>query len=521
MEHQVSSFIKYSDPAGGSTVADATLIKQGERIKYTLQLNSEAAQQDITISDVIPEGLSLIEGTIKYILSDGTVVSVLDAAYDAATNKIVWPTINVQAGITKFEFEVVVDRLDVGNEVYAKLYANKAILEYSDETKEPVETNEVFHKSNAGIVTLDKTAATILVDKNGNEIIDVEGRGEENAPIKIEPGQVIQYKLTVDRTADEENISGDIVVTDAIPMGATFVEGSITGTIITNNPNTQAVIKSMELKNVVDVDGTVKPGIEWVISGLSDGEKVELTFRVTTSTETDDPNTSNYESAKLYTNTASIEDKEIEDKKESETTYHQTQAPVLEALKTSNPQAGTAVKAGDSITYSIQVKNIGEGIANNVIIRDAIPEYTSYIPNTATSNKENTRITSVRINGKETLVWVIEELQPNESVIVSFQVTVNEMKETGIREIKNTAQIKIPAKDENIEEVITEEGYTDTNEVTHTQETPTPATKTPAPSTSSTPKTGDGTNIELLVALLVVSVMLTIYTAKRKKHKKN
>ena len=523
VEHQVSSFIKYSDPAGGSTAENAPIIKIGEAISYTLQLNSEATQQGVIVSDTLPIGLSLATGSITYTMADGTVVQVPDSAFNSATNTITWPTIDVQAGITKFEFSAVIDNLP--QDVYARLFTNKAVLEYTDGTKEPTESNEVTHKTNFGESSLHKTAATILVDKNGNETVDVAGAGTATSPIVTAKGQIVEYKLTIDRTADEENRSGDIRVTDIIPDGTIFIPNSIKGEILNPISNSEATIKSMEYTTVTDTDGKEKPAVVYVVSGLANGEKAELTFRVTAPTETDNPSTPEYESGRVYTNTAKLVDEEFDNTTDSETTYHQIQAPVLEALKTSNLQVGAKVEQGDVITYSIQLKNIGQGTAENVIIKDIIPEFTTYVTGSARSSKTNTTNTFGLVDNQETLIWIVETLESGETVTVSFQVTVDNMQQDGTREIKNTAQIKIPLPGENPEEVARDkDGYTDTNEVKHTQEknTPaTPATPNPPTTTSRPPSTGDGNNVELLIALLGMSTIITIYAMKRKKAKTN
>lgn len=145
--------------------------------------------------------------------------------------------------------------------------------------------------------------------------------------------------------------------------------------------------------------------------------------------------------------------------------------PLLETEKPSDIPSGTEVKEGDIITYSIVVTNKGEGTAENVIIKDAIPEYTVYVDDSASSTLENTNITSTMENGKITFIWIVEALQPGQSVTVSFKVKVGAMTEVGTREIKNVAQIKLPEKGKDPTTAANESaGFTDTNEIVHTQE---------------------------------------------------
>jgi|GEM_PF-6778457 len=335
-----------------------------------------------------------------------------------------------------------------------------------------------------------------------------------------------------------------------IPEGTTFIAGSIRGNITTSIENSNAVIKSMEYKEILE-NGVLKPGIEWVVSGMADSEVIELTFRVNAPNETDNATTTDYESSKIFTNTAYVTDKDKEVvfekdtethqqgenvytpeeiKKESDTTYHVIKVPVLEVLKSSSITQSTKVKTGDTITYTISIKNIGDGAANNVIIRDNIPEYTNYIVDTADSTAIDFRVTKTNINGRETLIWIIDEIASGESITVSFSVKVQDMQAAGEREIKNTAQVKIPNKDENPEEAARkDDGFTDTNEVKNSQEkqlgtpnptSPNPATPNPATPTSP-PKTGDDTvNVEILIALLGLSAIITLYVTKRKKTNK-
>jgi len=294
----------------------------------------------------------------------------------------------------------------------------------------------------------------------------------------------------------------------------------------------KATVVSMEYTKIADENGVEQLGVVYVINGMSDGEIAELTFRVYAPTELEQN-----ESIRVYTNKANLEDESNKNlifeedtvdnkqgenvvpediyKKESETTYHQVQIPVLEVLKSSNPESGIMVKTGDTIIYHIQVKNIGSEVAENVIIRDAIPQFTSYVRNSAASDKKDTEITLTTLNGKETLIWIVEALEPNETVIVSFEVTVDKMETTGERIIKNTAQVKIPSTGEvPSESAKKDDGYLDTNEVEHTQRQEEPPVKTPV---ISPPKTGDRTNIELLLTLLAISSIIPICIIKKKR----
>lgn len=198
--------------------------------------------------------------------------------------------------------------------------------------------------------------------------------------------------------------------------------------------------------------------------------------------------------------------------------------------KYSDPVSGSEVKKGDIITYYMKLSNTGEAEAD-AIIRDSIPDYTTYVSGSATSDSKKVTQTSAAINNKETLIWTVEALKPGESVIVSFQVKVSEMKSAGSRQIKNVAQIKqLKEGEDPLEAAKQEEGFTDTNEVVHKQEVKS-QTKAGTKITGSTRlgslktrsvKTGDDTNVNWMFLLLAISMCFIIYIGcKYKTGKKN
>jgi len=58
----------------------------------------------------------------------------------------------------------------------------------------------------------------------------------------------------------------------------------------------------------------------------------------------------------------------------------------LELVKSVTPPHGSTVSQGDTIHYAIEVKVVGEGVVQNVVIEDAIPQNTEYIPNSLKLN---------------------------------------------------------------------------------------------------------------------------------------
>jgi uncharacterized repeat protein (TIGR01451 family) len=61
-------------------------------------------------------------------------------------------------------------------------------------------------------------------------------------------------------------------------------------------------------------------------------------------------------------------------------------APQLTVTKSSDPAAGSTVRVGDSVTYTLSLANAGAADATNVSVTDAAPTGTSYVPGSASCN---------------------------------------------------------------------------------------------------------------------------------------
>lgn len=154
---------KEANPAGGATEDGATAVNKGDTVTYTLNYNAgEPGNIDITASDIIPDGMTLVPGSIKYKANgSSTTTSVANSAYNNTTRKISWPKITVDGdGISTFTFQVTVDKL---SGVKEKVYANKGAFLIGTETKE---TNTVYHKQTVTDVDFEFIK---IKDNNTNE----------------------------------------------------------------------------------------------------------------------------------------------------------------------------------------------------------------------------------------------------------------------------------------------------------------------------------------------------------------
>ncbi|MCL2353560.1 MAG: InlB B-repeat-containing protein, partial [Defluviitaleaceae bacterium] len=94
--------------------------------------------------------------------------------------------------------------------------------------------------------------------------------------------------------------------------------------------------------------------------------------------------------------------------------------PNLNFNKSANPAHGSYVVAGQVVTYTIRVSNIGDANAYGVVMRDDIPTGMTFVVGSA-------NITPAVSNNA--LTWNIPTIAPGQTVEVYFQVTVDPLPE--------------------------------------------------------------------------------------------
>lgn len=140
----------------------------------------------------------------------------------------------------------------------------------------------------------------------------------------------------------------------------------------------------------------------------------------------------------------------------------------LEVYKSADPATGSVVKNGDTINYSINVKNTSNDDMKNVLVKDMIPEYTEY----ASSEEQDGVIAGTRtLNDKLYATFVIESLPAGEEKTVSFAVTVTDAPQEAM--ILNVAQVRVTkfALDDQTDNTWTHEAFRNTNETVHYTDT--------------------------------------------------
>ena len=195
-------------------------IQKGSKITYEITVantNTEVVAKNVNISDIIPEGTTLVENSISH---NGIEVE----------DKISWviPEITSENPITvSFTVEVVNEKGEI---------KNTAVV---DGKNTPETINPVIETS--------KTVSS-----------------ENSVLTELKEGSEIEYSIKVTNTSKEEQVIAKTTVKDIVPEGTTLVEGSITGT---------------ENYTVEEVNG--QKVITWNDITLNPEESKELKFKVT------------------------------------------------------------------------------------------------------------------------------------------------------------------------------------------------------------------------------------------------
>ena len=242
-----------------------------------------------------------------------------------------------------------------------------------------------------------KTVALVDTDNN----VGVAQTGSEDEPIVTNIHQTLEYTLSFKNSAsDAYGSSGEVVVTDPLPNGTTYIKKS---TSIHFSDGSTAKLKSFKR------DAT--NSLIWTFDKLAPNEVVTIKFRIYAPVTSDDPTTAEYETSKVFENKATLLDLEkeyklydedvtetlpdgttIEHKKgdrvypngealiESNSTYNIVKEPRLVGVKAiEGKKSGDKVSAGEELTYTITLTNNGEIGATNVVLKDPIPGHSKFV----------------------------------------------------------------------------------------------------------------------------------------------
>ena len=190
---------------------------------------------------------------------------------------------------------------------------------------------------------------------------------------------------------------------------------------------------------------------------------------------------------------------------DSGTVYHTAAMPIISLQK-----LGSLLE-DNRITYEIMLENIGKVPAYNIMVKDQIPEYTKFIEMIESQSAFNIKISSSYVKDIDTIFWTIDKLEPQEKIMLAFQVQVRNDYEAE-REIKNIAYLKVMGKNsDDLELRLEEQGYIESNAIIYVMQE----------LKEINPPTGDMIRLEIYCVLLFMSLgILGCYVVIKKKRGK-
>lgn len=405
--------VKDSDPANGSTV------NVGDDIKYSIKVKntSEKDISNIHILDAVPTGTTYKDG--------GDVKDINGVSYVAFTID------TLKAGEEKtVSFTVTV------NESADKQVANKALVKVTDKDDDTdlssyQETNEVTHPLPSWVE--DDNEVTVIAPS-----LTIQKASDKDV---YQVGEVGHYTVTVGQ--DTENaVAKNVVIKDALQVKGAEIQTATIKIVDTNGKDITNKVDNI----TKDTSGyTIETGRD-----LAFGETFTVTYDVL------------FKDGSLAGQAVKNIAKAKADNASAKTDNDVTPVTVedgLTALKSAEPASGTQVKAGDEITYNIEVTNTSNEEKKNVLVLDAVPDKTTYV--------EGSGGKLVKISGKSYVSFTVPSVAAGASESVSFKVKVADTV-TDDDVITNVALVK-KADKENPKDPSswTPDSFVPTNEVKH------------------------------------------------------
>ena len=423
----------------------------GDEVTYTVNVTNagKVNANNVVVRDVLGEGLELIS-------ADGGV-------YDPITRTITW-TVNLNSGETK-SFKVVAKVIGYGNVTNSLVVGNKTSTvdvdvpeiipskdadnmypNFGDSIDYTITVNNIGKADAKHVVVVDRLDKGLkYVSSSHNGVYD-EATHTVTWVVDIAAGSSLD--LTVTAVADEYGVltnivsvgdksaSVDVNVPEIIPNKTADIENpnfgdNVTYTVtVTNDGNADA--KAVVVRDVLGKD------LKFV-SATGTYTFDEATNTITWTVDVDAGKTETFTVVATVINYGNVTNSLVVGNKTFNKNVTVPEITPDKTVDNENPNFG------DDLTYTVTVKNEGNGNANDVIIVDALGKGLEYVSSTGNyDNKTNTITWKVDLASGETKTFTVV------AKIVGYTDVTNEVT-VGNKTSAVTVNIPeiIPAKDVN------------------------------------------------------------------------
>ncbi|OUQ68782.1 hypothetical protein B5E53_04440 [Eubacterium sp. An11] len=420
---------KEANPAGG------TVVKAGDTIQYTITVKNISDQEktDVLVRDAIPELTTYVEGSggELFTIDEQPYVRFVIPVIAAGEAQQVFFSVTVNEEAT--EDDVIKNTAQVYEPTAEEIGEDGTVPEKIWNSDRFEDTNTITHPLDDWVVTdheVDVVSPTLAIEKTSDKDV-------------YQVGETGHYTVTVTQTK-EDLIAKHIIVKDNLQVdGATIQPDTIK--VYFNDTEITPVSVTADSKGYL-----IDTGMD-----LTDSDAIKVLYDVVFVEESlmggMVPNTAKAKADNAY----------------AETDHEVPLTPVgdgLTAKKEADPVSGTVVEAGGTIQYTITVKNTSDKEKTNILVRDAVPEYTTYV--------ESSGGEVFMIDEQPYVRFILPSIAAGEAQNVSFSVTVNEDVDKD-EVIKNVAQVYEPTKEEIgedgtvPEETWNSDKFHDTNDTLH------------------------------------------------------
>ncbi|WP_333657350.1 isopeptide-forming domain-containing fimbrial protein, partial [Anaerolinea sp.] len=233
-------------------------------------------------------------------------------------------------------------------------------------------------------------------------------------------GQVVTFTLTIAHSAASTTDAQDVVLTDVIPAGLTYVPGSLSS--------------SGYAPTVLDDSGAPDLLVRWDTLPLGQTGVISYQAQVTT------PGfgTTMTNNAGLVWTSLSGSDSGERDGSGGVNDYVRASAVTLTStgpdLQISKSDGDVSTTPGGTVTYTLSYSNTGNGVATGVVVSETVPDHTTFVgPAGWTCLPDN--------NAGSVCTYNLGTLNPGVSGTLTVQVQVVNPLPAGVTQIQNVVYI--------------------------------------------------------------------------------